>query len=51
MLSICQTTSTGIGSKNLQSEKISSNFNFKVKSKIKDIVIEALNLNYIYLFF
>ena len=46
MLSSCQTTSTGIGSKNLQSAKTSSNFNFKEKSKIKDNAIEVLNLNY-----
>jgi hypothetical protein len=52
MISTCQTTSIGIGSKNLQYENTSNNFNFnyKVKSKIKYNVIEALNLNYIYSF-
>lgn len=50
MISTCQTTSIGIGSKNLQSENTSNNFNFKVKSKIRYNVIEALNLNYIYSF-
>ena len=46
MFASCQTTSTGIGTQNLQSTKQSSNFNLKEKSKIKDNAIEALNLSY-----